>query len=216
MRIRFLKSAFSGILFIIVILMTIAMGAMVYSSMSAASSNISASRKAITRQHEFHYLDGLGAEFIAHMDTALLNAQRLTNEYIESESYNRLTHPDFTLDKQTFIREGSNDAAFLEQVSEMLFFAYADRELDKLRDIYHGVVITVIRDEEHGFESVRSLFTDITLTHPENKGLHLSITASVGSYNTFRIEQSLGNNEATRFRITAWRLWESSISIEED
>ena len=214
MRVKFLPSAFSGVMFIIVIFMTIVMSAMVYSSMSAAGRNVSAAMQAAKQQREFHQLDGLGVEFLAHMDTALLNAQMLTNEYIESGAYQNLTHPDFSLYMQTFIRESSSGAAFLEQAREMLFFAYADMEFERLREMYPGVVITGVRDEENGFENVRSLFTDITLTHPENRSLHLSITISVIGYNAFLTEQNAGNTDATRYRITAWRVWESAVDGE--
>jgi len=211
MRIKFLSGALSGAIFIVIIFMLIILAAMGYSGMMATNANLSASAESIEHNQKFYYLDGEGLKFIAHMDTLLLNAQNLTNEYIGSGAYTRLTHPDLPLSMQTFIREGYSDGggAFLEQVIEMLFLFYADRELEGLREIYPSVVITAPSEYANGFDNVRSLFADITITHPQVYNFHLSITVGVNSYNEFRYEHRAGNTFATRYRITSWRLWES-------
>ena len=214
MRARFLSGAASGagLVFITIVFMTIVLVIMGYSSIAWANQGTRAVQESVVRNQKFYYLDGKGTEFIAHMDALLLNAQMLTNEYIESGAYAGLTHPHVQLPMQTFIREGSASAAnsteFLNQVIEMVFFLYADRELEALSEVYSDVVITVAREYTNDFENVRALIADITFTHPQAYNLHLSITVSVNSYNAFRHEIGEGNT-ATRYRITSWRLWQS-------
>jgi len=218
MRIKFLSGALSGVIYILIIFAAIALLTMGYFSITASSVGIRAANESLEQNRKFYYLDGRGHEFIAHMDALLLSAQNLTNEYIESESYRRLTHPDLPLPMQTFIREGynsaSNSAAFLEQVIETLFFFYADRELERLRDTYPDVILTVPGEYANDFFNVRGLLGDITLTHPHTHDLHLSITVSVVNYNTFRAAQSVGNTGASRYRITSWRLWQNPEEID--
>ena len=212
MRIKFFSGALSGAVSIVIIFATIVIVAMGYFSIAAGNISAVQSNEVLDWNRKFHYLDGRGHEFLAHMDTFLLRAQNLTNEYIESGSYRRLTHPDLPLEMQTFIREGhtaDGSEAFFEQIIEMLFFFYADRELEQLREIYPSVIITVPSEYANGFVNVRGLLGDITLTHPQAQEMHLSIVVSVVNYNTFRAAQRAGNTDATRYRITSWRLWES-------
>ena len=211
MRARFLSGAVGGAIFIVIIFMSIVLVGMGYSSITVANQGIRTAEESVLYNQKFYYLDGRGAEFIAHMDTLLLNAQNLTNEYIESGAYAGLTHPHLQLPMQTFIREGSaaaNRAVFLDSAVEMLFFFYADRELEALAEVYPDAVITATSEYISDFENVRALIADITFTHPEAHNLHLSITVSVNSYNAFRHEIGTGN-AATRYRITSWRLWSS-------
>jgi len=211
MRIRFLSGAAGGAVFITIIFMTIVLVGMGYSSIAAASQGVKEAQESTLDNQNFYYLDGRGAEFMAHLDALLLNAQNLTNEYIESGAYAGLTHPHIQLSMQTFIREGSaaaNRAEFMDSVIEMLFFLYADRELEALSEVYPDVIITATREYIGEFDNVRALIADITITHPETHDLHLSITVSVNSYNSYRQEIGAGN-AATRYRITSWRLWRS-------
>jgi len=212
MRVRFLSGTMSGAIFAVIVFMAVTLAAMGYSSIADANRSVRATEESVLRNQKFYYLDGMGVEFIAHLDTLLLNAQKLTNEYIESGAYTGLTHPHLQLQVQTFIREGTaaatNRTEFLDSIIEMLFFFYADRELEALTDIYSDVVITATREYINDFENVRALIADITITHPEAHNLHLSITVSVNNYNAFRQEQAAGN-AAMRYRITSWRLWQS-------
>jgi len=212
MRARFLSGTAGGAVFIIIVLMAATLAVMGYSSIEIANRSVRVTEESVARNQKFYYLDGMGVEFVAHMDTLLLNAQKLTNEYIESGSYTGLTHPHLQLSMQTFIREGSaaatNRTEFLDSITEMLFFLYANRELESLAGVYSDVVITTTREYINDFENVRALIADITLTHPEAHNLHLSITVSVNSYNVFRQEQVAGDTSA-RYRITSWRLWQS-------
>jgi len=213
MRIRFLSGMTSGVVFIVIVFMTIVLAFLGYSSMTVTNENVRLAEQSALQGQKFYYLDGMGVEFIAHMDAILLDAQNLTNKYITSGSYRNLTHPDLPLPKQTFIREGhaaGNEAAFLEPIIDILFFFYAERELERLRSVYPSVVITAPSEYLNGFDNIRSLLADITLTHPEAQNMHLSITLSVINYNVFR-EDAATSNVGSRFRITSWRLWESLV-----
>ena len=213
MRAKSLSGAANGAVFIVIMLMAVTLSVIGYSSIAEANRSVRAAEERVANNQKFYYLDGMGVEFIAHMDALLLNAQELTNEYIESGAYTALTHPHLQLSMQTFIREGNtaatNQAEFLDSIIDMLFFLYADKELEALTQLYSDVVITATREYiNDDFDNVRALIADITITHPEAHDLHLSITVSVNSYNAFRQEQSVGNT-ATRYRITSWRLWHS-------
>jgi len=214
MRIRFLSGITSGMIFIIIVFMTIALAFLGYSSMTIARESVRLAEQSAMRNQTFYYLDGMGVEFIAHMDAILLDAQNLTNEYIISGSYRDLTHPDLSLAKQTFIREGfgaaGDGAAFLEPIIDTLFFFYAQRELERLRSVYPSVVITAPYEYLNGFDNIHSLLADITLTHHEAQTMHLSITLSVINYNVFS-EDAADGNVSSRVRITSWRLWESLV-----
>jgi len=188
-------------------------------SVLSGQDNIKLSNTMLDWNVKFYYLDGRGAEFIAHVDKLLLNAQTRAAGYFESEAQHRFTHPDLPVYIQTFIREGYSAAqgseAFVNQILDMLFFLYADRELERLIDFYPGVIITAPREYINDvFSNAHALICDITLTHPESLDFHLSITVSVNSYTAFRQDLQSGNTAATRFRITGWRWWQSPVVVD--
>lgn len=198
---------------VLIILMMVLLISMGYFAIASAVANTRHSAGAAEWKSNFFYLDGQGEEFIAHVDRLLLSAQESANEYFLTGAYRNFTHPDLVLEKQTFIQEGfANTAgreAFLEQVIDMLFFFYAERELRRLSDIYPGAVVSVLESDENSFVTVRGLICDITLTHPRSPGFHLSITVSVNSHSAFREEHRWGSREASRYRITGWLQWQS-------
>jgi len=208
----FLKNE-NGSTSILIILMMVVLVSMGYFALATASANTRLSAVAADWKSNFFYLDGQGKKFTAHVDGLLLLAQESANEYFTSESYRNFTHPDLTLEMQTFIREGYESAndqeAFVEEVINMLFFLYADRELLKLSEVYPDVVVSALRDVEGDFDVVLGLVSDITLTHPLSPDFHLSITLSVNSYSSFRAAHRAGNTRATRYRVTGWLQWQS-------
>jgi len=210
MKIRFLTGAASGVVFIVIMLMVSVLVVIGMSSATQSDRGALAAQESLRRSQEMYYLDGVGVEFLAHFDAILLDAQRLTNEYIESGAYRHLTHPDFPVIKQTYIREGhrtaANEREFLDTVGQMLFFYYADRELAEIQAHYPGVVITAPSEYMDGFYNIHGLLAYITLTHPTAQDLHLSISLVVNS-NTLRNEYEQGDANQARYRITSWRFW---------
>lgn len=211
------ESAQASILIILIMIVLVSMG---YATISAATANTRLSGLAADWNRRFFYLDGEGEKFIAHVDRLLLNAQNYTNEYFYDEAYRRFTHPDFAVEKQTFIRDNYDRTlsyeAFVEETMDMLFFFYADREFERLSEIYPGVVISTLRarHEDSGLDFVRGIICDITLNHPDSPDFHLSITLSVNSHSDFRGLQRMGNSTASRYRITSWLQWQSTAAEE--
>jgi len=195
---------------ILIVLMMIVLVSIGYFAITVASANTRLGIVTLDWNRNFYYLDGQGERFIAHMDTLLLEAQRLANGYFENGFQHRFTHEDLPVEIQTLIREGygaaANRAAFVEETIDMLFFFYADRELSRLSEIYPGVIISALGDDFN----VRGIICDITLVHPEVPEYHLSITVSVLSHSAFRHEHRMGNTDATRYRITGWLKWQTA------
>ena len=205
----FLKDE-SGSASILIVLMMIVLVSMGYFAIATANANSRLGDAAFLQNRKFYYLDGQGRRFVAHVDTLLLEAQRLANYYFESGSQRNFTHADLPVEMQTLIREGygaaANRADFVEEIIDRLFFFYAAKELARLNEFYPGAVVTVLGEDFN----IMGILCDINLTHPLMAEYNLSITLSVLSHRDFRAEYKMGNTEAARYRITGWLKWQIS------